>query len=158
MRKFRFSLQAPLEHAQHVEERLKTELARLLERVRMEREKLVNYTRRRAAHQASLTRECAGTLDLEQVRRRQRHIDALGDAIERQKQALAAAQQAASRKREAVVAAMKRRKTLERLRDRRAEEHRREMQRLEQKFADEIAVSHYPRRARQQSTALSGMR
>jgi len=147
MRKFRFTLQAPLEHARHVEEQLKIELGRLLERLAVEREKLQNYLLRRAAQQASLAGESHGQLDLEQMRRRQRHIDALAEAIARQKLALVSAEQAVSRKREELVAAMKRRKVLERLRERRAQEHDREMQRLEQKVADEIAVSHHPRRA-----------
>ena len=147
MRKFRFSLQAPLDHAGHVEEQLKLELGRLLERLRTERDKLQNYVRRRMQQQARLSQECEGALDLEQIRRRQRHIDALADAVERQKLAVAAAQQAVNRKREELVAAMKRRKVLERLRDRRAAEHNREMQRIEQKLADEIAASHHPRRS-----------
>jgi flagellar FliJ protein len=158
MRKFRFTLQAPLEHAKYIEERLTLELGRLLERLYTEREKLHNYVRRRAEQQACLTRECEGALDLEQVRRRQRHIDALAEAVDRQKVVIAAAQQAVERKREELVAAMKRRKVLERLRERRAQEHSQEMQRLEQKLADEIAVSHYPRRNAETSSIGSGGR
>jgi len=146
MRKFRFTLQAPLEHAKYVEERLTLELGRLLEHLRAEREKIESLTRRRAQQQTRLARECEGALDLEQIRRRQRHIDALAEAIERQQAVIAAAQQAVNDKREEVVAAMKRRKVLERLRERRQQEHDREMQRQEQRSADEIAVTRHPRR------------
>jgi len=146
MRKFRFSLQAPLDHARHVEEQLTLELGRLLERLHLEREKLANYVRRRSQQQRCLAEESRGRLDLDQIRRRQRHIEALAEAVERQKVIIAAAQQAVSRKRDEVVAAMKRRKVLERLRERKSAEHAREMQLLEQKLADEIAVSHHPRR------------
>jgi flagellar FliJ protein len=155
MRKFRFSLQAPLDHARHVEEQLESALAQLQRRLTIERDKLVNFVRRRTDQQLSLARECAGTLDLEQVRRRQRHIDALGEAVEHQKLAVAAAEQAVSRKREELVAAMKRRKTFERLRDRRAAEHRSEMERIEQKFSDEIAVSRHAPAAVRSSAAPS---
>jgi len=158
MRKFRFTLEAPLEHAKYVEQQLTLELGRLLERLHTEREKLQNYVRRRAEQQARLTRECQGALDLEQIRRRQRHIDALGEGVERQKVVLAAAQQAVQRKREDLVAAMKRRKVLERLRERRAQEHNQEMQRLEQKSADEIAVSQHPRRNLETSPIASNAR
>jgi len=146
MRKFRFSLQAPLDHARHVAEQIELELAQLRRRLQMERDKLNSYLRRRLEQQNSLARESRGKLDLEQVRRRQRHIDALGEAVERQKLVAVAAQQAAERKREELVAAMKRRKTLERLHDRRAEEHRREMERVEQKFLDDIAVTRHAHR------------
>jgi flagellar FliJ protein len=146
MRKFRFTLQAPLEHARHVEHQLELELARLQRRLETERDKLDNYARRRAEQQRSLVRECAGTLDLEQVRRRQRHIDALAEAVARQRLVVIAAEQTLAEKREELLAAMKRRKTFERLRERRAAEHRLQMERAEQKLADEVAVLRHARR------------
>jgi flagellar FliJ protein len=158
MRKFRFSLQAPLDHARHVEERLELQLARLRERLESERAKLYNFVRRRSEQLDSLARECEGLLDLEQIRRRRRHIDALSDAVERAKLAVAAAQQVVGEKRDELVAAMKRRKTFERLRDRRAAEHKLEMDRLEQKSSDEIAVSRHARRAGDGLTVMSNPR
>jgi len=145
MPKSRCNPQAPLEHAPRVERQLALELARLHQQLQTEREKLYNYMRRRAQQQASLARESQGTLDLDHIRRRQRHINVLADAVHRQKLAIAAAAQAVNGKREE-LAAMKRDKTLDRLRGRPAQEHRREMARPGRNIADEVAVSRHPHR------------
>ncbi len=145
MRSFRFSLQRVLNYRGTVEEALLTELAAIRSAYDHELGRLAEFTSARDMFHDMMKRELASG-DPDHIRRAYHYLRELSERVNAQELEV---QQLAKRKDSKtveVVRASKDRKVLERLREYRAAEHKRESLREEQKFLDDVAGTQHRRR------------
>ncbi len=142
---FRFRFETLLSQRRNAEERLQKEL--------------LDARRALAAEQAALSqkkaslRKCAQEMRRRQARRFRPadlllyapYLERLRQEIDAQQKRVTAADRNVNRTRLALVEAMKKRKILDRLKERQHAAYRKEMARLERKFIDEVAGRHHTR-------------
>ena len=138
MKAFRFRLQSALDLRRRREDQLRAELAVLQERDRDETARLDRLQEDRDHAQSGIARERIGRMQPSDARDRERFLQSLDEAIEKQRDVLALLRAEIERKIAEVIAATRDTRALERLRERREAEHRRSMLREEQKFLDDL--------------------
>lgn len=142
---FRFRFETLLTQRRHAEERLQKELAEARRALAAEQAVL--------AEKKDALRRCA-----REMRRRQArgfriadilpyapYMERLRRDVDAQRKRIAAADQKVHRTRQDLVEALKKRKTLDRLKERQHENYLKEAARLERKFADDVAGRHQRR-------------
>ncbi len=157
MKRFRFRLQKLLEVKQLREDLRKQELAAAQRALERERAELARLEAAWARALADLRDECRGTLDVETIRLRHRHLALLGRRmIEREAAVQRLAREEAAR-REALVEARRGRLTVERLKERAYARYRLEAARVEQAFLDEVGTTRYAREGGDDSNGSGGI-
>ena len=139
MKRFRFRLQAALDHRQRNEDRLRGEVARIRMRLSAETARLADLgqVRERAARAAA--RERLGRSTAETHRETERYIEALDANVQSQRNLIDVVERELQVRVAETVAAMRDTRSLENLRGRQSEEHLRAALREEQRDLDELA-------------------
>jgi len=138
MRAFHFNLQRVLSYRETVEDALMTELAAIAAEHEREVARLDHIRRTRDSFRVSMKEKLAEG-DPEVIRRAHGYLTALSERVVDQVEAVLQIALKKEEKTAEVVEASKDRQVLDRLKEMKATEHRREMQGEEQKFLDEVA-------------------
>jgi flagellar protein FliJ len=140
MKKFRFRLEMVLRVAVREEQRLTLELSRLKMEQQTAQRWLVRLLEGRGRERLRLMEAAQGAVDLEKIKILRSHLDFLAEKINAQRAFLAALEPKVLAKMAEVTAAMKKRKTLERLKERQIQEYQLEVLRQEAKFLDDTTT------------------
>jgi flagellar FliJ protein len=143
---YRFKLQALLDHRRHQEEVCQKELAEAQQELSEAHQQLKGVKRERRENIQQL-----------QARQKERHhasnilmitnyIDQLSRDILSQKQRVQQAAQKVTQKRDHLIAVMKKRKTLEKLKEKEWLAYQQKMMQDERKFNDEVAANRHIRK------------
>jgi flagellar FliJ protein len=141
MRKFQFRLQSVLDLRRRHEESLRAELARMHQRRQEEVRRLETLLQEREAAMHGAVTERVGRMAAEDLHVRERRLEGLERSVRSQQEILDLILREIDRKVAEVVAATTDTRALEDLRARHMEDHRREAQRVEQHFLDELATT-----------------
>ncbi len=136
MRRFKFKLQAVLEHRRFQEDQLKVELAVLMRNEAQERFKLEELTRELEASYQILADKLHSGADVRELALLDEYVKTLRDDIGVQCLTVEAIGRQVNEKRSEVLEAMKRRKLLQALRDKQERAHLYESARVEQSELD----------------------
>jgi len=145
MRKFHFRLQPVLDQALAQQRRIEIELGRLRAVLSRELDRLLRLGEARSDRRRRFCDAARGRLDLRQLEWERRDLERLLRAVAEQEILTNDLQREIERTSEALVQAMRRRQMLENLRDRRRDDHRREMTRLEIRQADDLVTPRFHR-------------
>lgn len=155
MKKFKFNLQRVLDYRQTVEDTLLAELAAIQAEHARELVKLDDMKREqnqfRERMKVKLARGSA-----EEIKEAYGYLQQLTKQVLAQQLILARIRESKERKTLEVVDAAKERKVLERLKEYKTAEHRKESDRQEQKFLDDIAGIRFGRAKRAEDCAAGG--
>jgi len=147
MKRFRFKLQAVLDHRKAVEDRLQAELGEIKREEARELAKLIRLKDELDAARKGLLSAQAANATVDDLARRDEYLKAKRDEVRLQELTLEAVQAKVEAKRREVVAAMKDRKVLETLRDKQEQEYLQTVARAEQKELDDTASVRHARAA-----------
>ena len=143
---YTFKLQVLLNHRRHQEEALQKQLADVRRKLVVEQNRLHRTKREKREHVLSLHQKqsagCTVTDSLLYVN----YIQQLSRAIEQQRQRVQQAEKKVRRQRRALIEAVKKRKTLEKLKDKGQQAYLEKQMQNERKFMDEIASTRHARR------------
>jgi len=153
MKKFRFRLETVLQVALREEQRLTLELARLKMEKQTAQRWLARLTESRNRERVKLMEETEGEVALEDIKLLRAHLDYLAERIDEQRSFLAALEPKILAKMTEVTDAMKKRKTLERLKEKQIQEHQLETLRQEAKFLDDTTTPRHALRRKMNSPA-----
>jgi flagellar FliJ protein len=148
MRRFRFRLQTVLRYAEREEQRLKIELARLQEKREEERSRLNSLIEARAQTRREMISKPGGAVDLDKIEALRRHFEDLSEQINAQRTLLTQIEGQVADKTLELIEAMKKRQTLEKLREREEREHYITLSRLEAKVLDDLTTPRHAARVR----------
>ncbi len=138
MRAFQFNLQRVLSYRETVEDGLMAELAAITSEHEREVARLERMRRTRDSFRVSMTEKLAQG-DPEVIRRAHGYLTALSETVADQEDVMYRIAAKKTQKTAEVVEASKDRQVLDKLKEIRATEHRREMLGEEQQFLDEVA-------------------
>jgi len=155
MRKFRFSLQRVLDYRETVEDKLLTELAAIRAQHERELARLVEITQARDQFREKMKQELADG-DPEDIKQAYRYLSDMTRQVKLQEIAVRRTAERKDQKTAEVTRARKDRRVLERLRDYKLLEHKREAAANEQKFLDDIACIRHSRAKSQRRPATGG--
>jgi len=150
---FVFRLEAVLQHRQFIEDACKRELAQCLERLTQEKKKFHEFSaaRRDAEGRVDALSRQGGSIQDHLLYIR--YLDRLAVEIRDQKARVAHAEKQVAEKRRSMIAAMKKRKIMEKLKERQREAYEADLRREEQKFLSDMAVIRYVYQAGQAGDA-----
>jgi flagellar FliJ protein len=141
-----FKLQPLLNHRQHQEELLQKQLADVRRKLTLEQDRLHRKERAKQEHVHTLHQKqavgCTVTDSLLYVN----YIQQLSRDIEQQRQRVQQAEKKVRRKRRELIEAVKKRKTLEKLKEKGQQAYLEKQMHNERKFMDEIASTRHARR------------
>ena len=145
MRKFSFRLQPVLDHRLTVEEKLLAELGMLRRRLAEERNRLACLVGARAGYWQWLSTLAESGASAISLRSAHEFVTVLSDAILLQQLEVENAERQVDEKLAQVIEASKDRKVMQRLREKRYQEHKQAAEREDLKFLDEIASVRFAR-------------
>lgn len=144
---FRFSLQPLLNHRRHQEEALQKEMAAMHQQLAAERQKADALCRRMLERRrvfGEMQRDGAAAIDLQMM---VRYLDRLSGQVAEQEAAVRRAIARIEQKRGELIEAVKRRKVIEKLREKAFHAHQEEVRSKEMALINEIAISRFNRKA-----------
>ncbi len=141
MKRFRFKLQAVLDHRLRIEKAKKQAFAQAVGLVNQKQHQLEQIYGLLRQERAALAGKTTGLLDIDELLAHRRYVGSLELRLSHLHSELHKRQQLLDQRRQALLEASRDRKVLERLKDRRHEEYQLEMRRAEQREQDEIALS-----------------
>ena len=143
---FKFKLETLLRHRKHVEENYQKELSDLRKALVMEKEKLSAFKKKKADYFSALERCRQGKHTASDILPYYRYIDRISEEIETQRQCVMEVKRLLDLKRMELIEAVKKRKTLDRLKDKEASTYRQRQHRQEQKVMNDVATQQYFRK------------
>lgn len=146
MAKFVFKFQTILELKIQIEENLKNELGKAIQKLELEKEILRGIEQEREASIDEFNEVSSQGTVVEKLREYTSYISYLKGRIELQKENVNYAQNDVDRYREQLIAAMQEREMLEKLREKKHEEYMKEQLKQEQKEIDEVVSFKYAKR------------
>jgi len=146
MKRFSFKLQKLLEFRQTTEERLITELAAIDAEYQRQTRRLMEIKSQEQSCRESL-KEKLGLGNCEEIKETSLYLIELGERVKAQKHLILKIEESRRAKMEEILQASKERKALEQLKDQKRVEHRKETEREEQVFLDDIASTRHNRTA-----------
>ncbi|MCR4402726.1 MAG: flagellar export protein FliJ [Firmicutes bacterium] len=146
MKRFRFRLEKLLEVRRLRENALQQDLARAQEALRREKGVLETLGAARGATLEALRANVCGTLNVQDIAAYYRYLGFLAHRIEEQRAVVERAAREEAAKRDALIAARRRRKVVEKLRERAYARYREGILREEQAFLDEVGSMRYARK------------
>jgi flagellar FliJ protein len=147
---YNFNLESVLNHRKLVEENLQKELAVLRLSLVDEREKLRKYKESRSKLLEELKRKQEEGTTISDVFLYLPFIEQLSKDIEKQKKNILELENDVEQKRQDLVGATKKKKTLEKLKDKGLKTYKQEMTKNEQEFLNEVAVNRFSGRIRRE--------
>lgn len=144
MKRFQFRFQALLNVEQHKEDAVKQELKTLLYNLQKEEETLSNLQKIYLTVQyAELAKKQIGRISPEELKLYEDYIFTLGNQMTYQQAKVKACDAEVDAVRQKLIEISKRRKTLEKLREKKKKEYECLLQQSENKQLDELAVSRF---------------
>ena len=140
---YNFNLEPVLKHRKLVEENLQKELAVLKLLLVNEREKLQTYKESRSKFLVELQRKQEEGTTISDVFLYLPFIEQLSKDIEKQNMTVSDLEKDVEQKRQDLVEATKKKKTLEKLKDKGLKAYKQEMIKNEQEFLNEVAVNQF---------------
>ena len=140
---YNFNLEPVLKHRKLVEENLQKELAVLKLLLVNEREKLQTYKESRSKFLVELQRKQEEGTTISDVFLYLPFIEQLSKDIEKQNKTVSDLEKDVEQKRQDLVEATKKKKTLEKLKDKGLKAFKQEMIKKEQEFLNEVAVNRF---------------
>lgn len=142
---YKFSLETVLNHRKQREEALQKEFSILQKELFIERERLEMLEEIRRRNLEELQRKQRGGTSASGVMLYDNYIKQISKDLEKQTDKITEVEGNLHQKRGELIEAMKRRKTLDRLKEKEWEAYRKEFERKEQIFMSEIAISGFNR-------------
>jgi len=142
---YQFKLEALLEHRKRVEENLQREFAQAVRQVDEEKARLGELHQDRARCQAQLAQRQAALRNVSEIPLYFGYLNVLDGLIARQQEKVALSQRHQELRRKELLGGMKKRKILDKLKEKGAADYQRAMERQERAFADEVAISRHVR-------------
>ncbi len=142
---FRFRFQSVLNHRKRLVEERQMALARAQQRLLQLRQEIRELQERREALAARIQAELEGTLQVASLQVGYTYLERLDARLRELEQALEAAQRSVEEQRHALEEALKRRKTLEKLREKDRRAFVEELERRERLVLDDLGVARYRR-------------
>ena len=143
---YRFKLEALLKHRRHQEEVLQKELADAQKKLAAEQSIQRAFERKKRRRVQELQRRQTSGNTITDIVLYLTYIEHLSANIEDQKQRVQIAQQIAHQKRDELIALMKKRKALEKLKEKGRQAYQYKQMQEERKFMDEVASARHGRR------------
>jgi len=143
---YRFKLEALLKHRRHQEEVLQKELADAQKKLAAEQSIQHALERKKRRRVQELQRRQTSGNTITDIVLYLTYIEHLSANIEDQKQRVQIAQQIAHQKRNELIASMKKRKALEKLKEKGRQAYQYKQMQEERKFMDEVASARHGRR------------
>lgn len=143
---YRFKLEALLKHRRHQEEVLQKELADAQKKLAAEQSIQHALERKKRRRVQELQRRQTSGNTITDIVLYLTYIEHLSANIEDQKQRVQIAQQIAHQKRNELIALMKKRKALEKLKEKGRQAYQYKQMQEERKFMDEVASARHGRR------------
>jgi flagellar export protein FliJ len=142
---YRFNLQPLLNHQRFIEEQHQKELAEIRQRLGEQTEMLEQLLRREATMTAQLKEKHSGTLSSDDLILYRHYFDRLREEVDRQRKLIRETQRCFRVKQEELLEAVKKRETLEQLKEKGLSAYREKLQRREQADLNEVALNAYNR-------------
>ncbi len=142
---FRFRFQSVLNYRKRLVEERQMALALAQQRLLQLRQEIQELRERREALAARIQAELSGSLQVAQVRVHYAYLDWLDARLRELEQALEAAERSVEEQRRALEEALKRRKTLEKLREKDRRVFVEELERRERLILDDLGVARHRR-------------
>jgi len=136
---YQFNLEPLLNHRRYQEEVLQKELADLKIRLAAEKEKLGILRQKKREYIRQLQKKQSEGCAASEIKLYVDFVDRLSKETEAQKQNVLKAERQFNRKRQDLIAAMKKRKTMDRLKERGLQAYEQEQLKKERNFMDEVA-------------------
>lgn len=138
MKKFRFSLDTVLEYKRQVLDALMSEHAALLSRVRAQQSVLSALGDQSAATDAAYREEQAAGMTIAEARKYEARLAALERQMQQETQTLRELEAQAEAKRAEVVTARQETASIEKLREKKLEEYKHDLQKSEEQLIDDL--------------------
>lgn len=147
---YNFNLESVLNHRKLLEESLQKELAVLRRSLDNERKMLRNFKKKKSEFLEELKRKQEEGITISDVFLYLPFIEQLSKDIEKQKKNLLELENDVEQKRLDLMEAAKKKKALEKLKDKGLKAYKQEIKKDEQEFLNEVAVNRFNRRIRQE--------
>jgi len=145
MKKFKFKLQVVLDHRKRIENEKKKELGKVNAVLNSEKDKFYAFENVYLATQLELKKKETGILDIAQMLFYQSYLIQLRQIMQHQKKVINEVLKEVEKKRLELVEVSKKRKVLDKLKEKEYSQYTKEMALVEQKFIDEISINKYLR-------------
>ena len=143
---YQFKLQALLNHRRHQEEVCQKELAEAQRDLSAAQKKLKGLKKEKREHICQLNVQQKKRHSAANVLMFTNYIEQLSRYIEAHQQLVKQAAQTVTRRRDRLITVMKKRKTLERLKEKEWLAYQQKMMQVERKFNDEVAANRHVRK------------
>lgn len=143
---FVFSLQSVLDYRKNIEEKIHNEFSEKKRELELEELKLINLINERADLIGELRKMQNKSLPVDDIARYISYVEQVRENEKKQRITIAQVSEELEVKRNELLEAVKKRKIMERLKERHAEEYIIAARALEQKNSDEMAVLRFGRR------------
>ena len=140
---YKFNLEPLLNHRRYQEEILQKELAHLKKRLTAEKQKLRDIKKKRRKYLRQLQHKQKESRPVSEIKLYLDFVDRLSEDLEAQNQRVVKAERRFNRKRQDLVLAMKRRKTLEKLKENGWQAHQHKILKKEREFMDEVSTHQF---------------
>jgi len=143
---YKFSLQSLLNHRKHLEENLDKELGRIKRAVNIEERRLERLTKNKIKCQQNLQKNQDDGKKINEIILCFNYLHKLSIDIDKQKKCLKNAEKDYEIKRSELLEAMKKRKTLDRLKEKEMNEFNYSEMKVEQEIMNEVAANQFNRK------------
>jgi len=148
---YKFSLQPLLNHRKHIEENLDKELGRIKRAVNNEKRKLENIVKEKIKYREELHEKQGDCKRVNVIILCFNYIDKLSKDIDEQKRCIKDVEKKYNIKRSELIEAMKKRKTLDRLKEKEMKEFNYSEMKVEQDIMNEVASNRFTKKTSQLS-------
>jgi len=143
---YKFTLQSLLNHRKHIEENLDRELGRIKRAVNNEKRKLENITKNKIKSTKELQKKQGDGKKVNEIILCFNYLDKLSKDIDKQKKCLKDVEKEYDIKRSELIEAMKKRKTLEQLKEKEIKAFNYSKMKVEQDIMNEVAGNRFIRK------------
>lgn len=146
---YKFSLQSLLNHRKHIEENLEKELGRIKRAVNNEKRRLKNIIKEKIKYRKELKKNQSDGKKVNEIILYFNYLDKLSKDIGKQKRCLKDVEKEYNIKRSELIEAMKKRKTLERLKEKEMKAFNYSEMKVETNIMNEVAANRFIRKTSQ---------
>ncbi|MDY6972436.1 MAG: flagellar export protein FliJ [Thermodesulfobacteriota bacterium] len=147
-----FTLEPVLNHRTLVEEKLQKELAVFKRALADEKEQLWALRKARTGFLGELKQKQEQSTTVSEIALYVGYIERLSRNLDQQREKISAVEEKVNQKREDLIEAMKKRKTIEKLKEKTLKACRQELSKKEENFLDEVGVSNSARLQRYENS------